>query len=133
MGVVIVLTLLLVNGWILFVTFRRLFTRRVGITWWLVLCILVVAGANLGYQLGFEFEYNISPDLRIVSFPVPTCAFHLEHGRWVDFPTPDWFAYFAAFTDLVMATTFTVLPTTIGIAVSTSKTNRRRKKTENRG
>jgi len=110
MGFVIVLALLLVSGWMLFVTFRRLSTRHAGIAWWLAFCILVVVGVGIGYRLGFEFEYNVSRNLRVVSFPIPTCAFHFEHGKWVDFPSPDWFAYPAAFTNVIVVTAFAVLP-----------------------
>lgn len=110
MGFVIVLALFLVSGWILFVTFQRLSTRRVGIAWWLAFCTLVVVGVGTGYWLGFDFEYNISPHLRVVSFPIPVCAFHFEHGHWVDYPSPNWFAYLAAFTNVVLLTAFAVLP-----------------------
>ncbi|MCR4415030.1 MAG: hypothetical protein NUV77_21635 [Thermoguttaceae bacterium] len=110
MGVIVILALLLVSGWILFVTFRRLCARRAGIGWWLSFCILVVIGATIGYRLAFDFEYNVSPNLRVVSFPVPVCAFHFEHGHWVDFPSPNWFAYPAAFTNVIVATAFAVLP-----------------------
>ncbi len=110
MGCFIVLALLLVSGWILFVTFWRLSTRHAGIAWWLAFCILVVVGVRVGYRLGFDFEYNISPNLRVVSFPIPVCTFHFEHGQWVDFPSPDWFAYPAVFTNLIVVTAFVVLP-----------------------
>ena len=110
MGIVIVLALLLVSGWILFVTFRRLSTRHARIAWWVEFCILLVVGVGIGYWLGFEFEYNVSRNLRVVSFPIPTCAFHCEQGKWVDFPSPDWFAYPAAFTNVIVVTAFAVLP-----------------------
>lgn len=110
MGFVILLALLLVSGWILCVTFRRLSTYHAGIAWWMAFCILVVVGVGVGYRLGFEFEYNISQDLRVVSFPIPTCAFHFENGKWVDFPSPEWFAYPAAFTNVVVVTAFAALP-----------------------
>ena len=80
MGFVIVLALLLVSGSILFVTFRRLSARRAGIARWLAFCVLVVVGVGIGYRLGFDFEYNVSPNLRVVGFPIPVCAFHFEHG-----------------------------------------------------
>jgi hypothetical protein len=110
MGFVVVLALLFVSGWILFVTFRRLSTRHAGIMWWVAFCILVVVGVGIGYRLGFQFEYNVSRNLRVVSFPIPTCAFHFEHGKWVDFPSPDWFAYPAAFTNVIVVTAFAALP-----------------------
>jgi hypothetical protein len=110
MGFVIVLALLLVSSWILFVTFRRLSTRRAGIAWWVAFCILVVVGVGIGYRLGFDFEYSLSPNLRVVSFPIPVCVFHFEDGQWVDFPSSDWFAYPAAFTNVIVVTAFAVLP-----------------------
>lgn len=110
MGFVIVLALFVLGGWILFVTFWRFFTLHARTAWWLALCAFLIVGVMIGYRLGFEFEYNISRHLRVVSFPIPTCAFHFEHGKWVDFPSPDWFAYPAAFTNVVVVTAFVVLP-----------------------
>lgn len=110
MGFVILLALLLVSGWVLFVTFRRLSTRHAGVAWWAALCVLIGIGVRIGYWIGFEFEYNVSSDLRVVSFPIPVCAFHFEDGQWVDFPSPNWFAYPAAFTNLIVMTAFAVLP-----------------------
>jgi hypothetical protein len=96
---VFVFALLIVSGWMLFVTFRRLSTQHAGTAWWVAFCIVIVFGVGIGYHLAFEFEYNVSRNLRVVSFPIPTCAFRFEHGRWVDYPSPNWFAYPAAFTN----------------------------------
>jgi len=130
MGFVIVLALLLVSGWILFVTFRRLSARRAGIGWWLAFCVLVIVGVGIGYRLGFDFEYNVSPNLRVVSFPIPVCAFHFEQGQWVDFPSPDWFAYPAAFTNLVVVTAFAVLPLLLASLFQHRKSRRAREAAE---
>lgn len=110
MGFVIVIALLALGTWILIATFRRLFSHKVGIAWWVGFCGLVVFGAIIGHWLAFDFEYSVSPQLRVVSFPIPVCAFHLEHGQWVDFPSPNYFAYPAAFTNVVTVTAFAVLP-----------------------
>jgi hypothetical protein len=110
MGWIIVLALLLASGWILFVAFRRLAARRAGIGWWLALCILLGVGAGIGYRLGFDFEYSVSPNLRIVGVPIPVGFFHFEDGHWIDFPPPKEFAYFAALTNFLIMTALAVLP-----------------------
>jgi len=110
MAPVILIALLAMSSGVVCVTFRRLSTRHVGIAWWLVFGSLVLLGLVIGYRLGFDFEYHASRNLRLVSFPIPVCAFHFEHGNWVDFPSPDWFAYPAAFTNVVVVTALAVLP-----------------------
>lgn len=110
MGVIIVLALFLMGGGVLFVMFRRLFALQAGIGWWLTFCILLVVGLGIGYRLAFDFEYSISPELRLFGFPIPVCAFHFEDGHWVDFPSPNWFAYPAAFTNVIVVTAIAVLP-----------------------
>lgn len=108
--IVIVIGLFSLSGWVLFVTFRRLSTGHAGLAWWLALGNLAVAGAVIGYWLAFDFEYDLSPNLRLVSFPIPVCIFHFEDGKWVDFPSPNWLAYPTAFTNVVAVTAFVVLP-----------------------
>lgn len=110
MGLVIIFALLLGSGWILVVIFPRLPARRAEIAWWVAFCILVVVGVGIGHPLGFDFEHSVSPNLRVVSFPIAVSFFHFENGHWVDFLSPDWLAYPAAFTNLVVVTAFAVLP-----------------------
>jgi hypothetical protein len=110
MGFVIVIAVLFLGGWILLATFRRFSSHHVGIAWWLVFCGVAAFGVAIGYRLAFDFEYNVSPHLRVASFPIPVSAFHFEHGQWVDFPSPDVFAYSAAFTNVIAVTAFVVLP-----------------------
>jgi hypothetical protein len=110
MGFVVVIALLSLSSWILITTFRRLYSKPVGIVWWLVFCGLAVSGVVIGYYMAFDFEYKVSAHMQFVSFPIPVCFFHFENGQWVDFPTPDFFAYPAAFTNVVTVTAFAVLP-----------------------
>ncbi len=110
MGFLILIALLALSGWILFAAFQRLSSHGAGITWWMLFCSLIVFGVVIGHRLAFDFEYNVSPNLRIVSFPIPVCAFHLERGDWVGFPSPNYIAYPALFTNVVAVTAFAVLP-----------------------
>ena len=131
MGFVILIGLLLLSGWILFVTSSRLFTRHAGIAWWLVFGSLIILGMAIGCRLSYEFEYNVSQDLRVLGFPIPLCAFQLEDGMWVDFPSPDWFAYPAAFTNVVVVTAFAVLPALLASMFGHRKASGTREFSEN--
>ncbi len=125
MGFVVIVGVFALSSWILFATLRRLVSQHVGIRYWLTFGGLVAIGVAAGYWLAFHFEYAVSTQARLGSFPIPVCVFHLEYGQWVDFPSPEFFAYPAAFTNVVAVTAFAVLPM---LAVSMLRYQRDRKK-----
>lgn len=93
MGPIIVTVVLALLGGVSFVAVRSLKRRTVGLMWWTALVGCLVAGFALGVWLGFYFEYQPSPRLRIIGCPVPVVAFALEKSadgeeRWTDFVTP---------------------------------------------
>ena len=110
MGLVIVIAVLALSCWLLFATFRRLRRRHAGRSWWFAFSGFAVAGVALGYWLAFHAEYQVSPTMRFLSFPIPLCFFHLEDGQWVDFPTPGFVAYPGLATNIVAVTALAVLP-----------------------
>ena|ERR1051326_634492 len=110
MGLVIVIAVLALSCWLLFATFRRLRRRHAGRSWWFVFGSLALVGVVLGYRLAFHCEYQVSPTMRFVSFPIPLCFFHLEDGQWVDFPTPEYVGYPGLVTNIVAVTALAVFP-----------------------
>ncbi|MCW5557866.1 MAG: hypothetical protein KIT22_08550 [Verrucomicrobiae bacterium] len=88
MGFLIAIFLLVVSSWGVLGTFQRLRRTHAGRAWWVAFAALTVVGVVAGSWLALRFEYQVSPQMRYVSFPMPLAFFHLEDGHWVDFVTP---------------------------------------------
>jgi hypothetical protein len=110
MGYLAILTSLAVSGWILLATLHRFKRLHVRPAWWLAFASLALVGSAFGYWLAFRFEYHVSPEMRVCSFPIPVCFFHFEDGQWVDFPTTPWFGYSAMFANAISVCALAVLP-----------------------
>jgi hypothetical protein len=48
--------------------------------------------------------------MRIGSFPLPIVFFHLEEGRWVDFPVPEFQAWSAMLANIIAIIALATLP-----------------------
>jgi hypothetical protein len=110
MGLLIVIIVFALGCWTLFATFRRLRRFHAGCAWWSTYICLALSGVILGYWLAFQFEYQVSPEFRFASFPIPLCFFHLENGQWVDFITPEIVMYPGLLANIVAITAIVVLP-----------------------
>jgi hypothetical protein len=88
MPFLVIVALLALSFWGVSGTFLRLRRLHAGSVWWLAFASLALLGCIAGWWLAFHFEYQVSPRMRFVSFPMPLAFFHLEEGRWIDFPTP---------------------------------------------
>jgi hypothetical protein len=101
MAFILAVVLLALSAWGVLATVRRLRQTNARGAWWLTFALLMALGAVAGAWFAFRFEYQVSPDVRFVGFPVPLAFFHLEDGHWVDFIIPPYVAYPALFTDIV--------------------------------
>jgi hypothetical protein len=110
MGFLAVIALLSIGTWIILGTARRLLARKAGPFWWGGLLLLAAIGLTGGYWAAFCFEYDVTSTLRLVSFPIPVCVFRLEGEQWVDYPAPGFFAYPAAWTNVIALTAIAILP-----------------------
>ena len=115
MGLLIVVALLGLSSWCVVATFRHLCRVRLPRSYWLAFAGLSTGGIAIGYWLAFEFQYQVSPTLRIVSFPLPLAAFHLEHGQWVDFVSPPHVMYPGLFANALSLLALALLPLLITI------------------
>ena len=93
MGFITVIGLLALSVWGVLATVRRLRRTSAGRAWWNVFVLLLALGVGAGAWFAFCFEYQVSPQMRYASFPVPLAFFHLEDGHWVDFITPPYVMY----------------------------------------
>ncbi len=67
--------------------------RNVTTGWYVAFYAALAIGAGIGVYFGFYFEYQVSPRMRIFSFPVPAVVMVLERhpdgtDHWTDFITP---------------------------------------------
>ena len=115
MGLLIVTALLALSSWCVVTTLRHLRRVRLPRPYCLAFAGLSVVGIATGYWLAFEFQYQLSPTLRIVSFPLPLAAFHLEHGQWVDFVTPPHVMYPGLLANALSLLALALLPLLITI------------------
>jgi len=88
MGFIIVIIVLALSAWAVLATVRRLRQMKAGLAWWLAFASLLAVGCGAGTWFAFSFEYQVSPEMRCSSFPLPLAFFRLEEGRWIDFITP---------------------------------------------
>jgi hypothetical protein len=92
MGVVLIFTMLVLLAFLNAGIIRLLRRRGAGRHWWCALAIAWSAGAGSGVWSGCFFEYQPTPELRVLSAPVPTAFFHWEgplgEEQWVDYITP---------------------------------------------
>jgi hypothetical protein len=93
MGFPIVIAVLALSGWSIYRIFRHLRLKQVTRAWWAAFTLLAIVGVAIGSWLTFRFEYQVSPTMRCLSFPVPLAFFHLENGQWIDFITPPYIRY----------------------------------------
>jgi hypothetical protein len=110
MGILIVIIILTLSSWTIVALFRRLRRRHVSSGRWVVFGILVGRGAAFGIWCAFYCEYRVGTEFRIASFPIPVVFFHLEEGRWVDFPVPDFQACSAMIANIVTIIALATLP-----------------------
>src|SRR5687767_12497363 len=88
MGFLMVIVVSALGSWGVIATFRRLRRIHASRAWWFAFVLLSVFGLVAGCWLAFSFEYQVSPRMRYISFPMPLAFFHLENGLWIDFVTP---------------------------------------------
>ena len=110
MGIFIVIIFLVPSSWALVALSRRLRRQRATFRRWLAFGILVACGVAVGIWCAFYLEYPIGSRYRIASFPIPIVFFHLEDGRWVDFPVPKFQAWASAFANVITITALVTLP-----------------------
>ena len=97
MGLLILIPVLAVLGWLALCAVRSFMARRVGWTWWTALAACLAIGIVSGVWFGFFFEYQPFPRLRIIGCPIPVVVFALETDAdgnqcWTDFVSPvPWF------------------------------------------
>ena len=110
MGFLIVIALFALSSWGVFATFRRLRRTHATRAWWFAFASLAVVGLAAGCFLAFSFEYQLSPRMRYVSFPMPLAFFHLEDGQWMDFVTPGYIMYPGLITNVIAVVAMALLP-----------------------
>jgi hypothetical protein len=110
MGFLIVIALFGLSSWGVFATFWRLRRTHASRVWWAAFALLAVIGLATGCWLAFSFEYQVSPRMRFVSFPMPLAFFHLEDGRWVDFVTPPYVMYPGLVANVITVVAVALLP-----------------------
>lgn len=110
MGLLIVIALLALSSWGVLATFRRLRHTHASRVWWFAFVALTVFGGVVGSWLALRFEYQVSPQMRYVSFPMPIAFFHLEDGNWVDFITPPHVMYPGLVANILAVIAASLLP-----------------------
>src|SRR6266550_1866040 len=110
MGFPVVIALLALGTWGVFATFRCLRRTHSGRVWWIAFAALTTIGLAAGSWLAFGFGYQVSPQMRYVSFPIPLAVFHLEDGRLVDFVTPPHVMYLGFLANIVAVVAASLLP-----------------------
>lgn len=110
MGFIVVITVLALSAWAVLATVRRLHQSKAGHVWWIALSLLLAVGCGAGSWFAFSFEYQVSPQMRYASFPVPLVFFHLEDGRWIDFITPPHVMYPGLVANVACFAALAVLP-----------------------
>jgi heme A synthase len=110
MGFFLVIAVIALSGWIFTATSRRLQRTRAGRNWWVAFAALTIAGFAVGCWLAFRFEYQVSPRMRVFSFPIPLAFFHLENGHWVDFVTPPYVMYPGVLANVLSIVAMALLP-----------------------
>jgi len=109
-GMLFVVAFLTGSSWALVSLVRRLRRKCAGTRWWIAFVILVVIGLSVGFWCAFHCEYPLGAHYRIGSFPLPVVFFHLEDGKWVDFPVPEFQAWSATFTNIITITALATVP-----------------------
>lgn len=110
MGFLIVIVLVALSSWAVLATFRRLRRTNASRTWWLAFLSLAVVGLVAGHWLAFRFEYQVTPRIRCVSFPIPLAFFHFEDGQWIDFATPPSVMYPGLVANVIAVVAVALLP-----------------------
>jgi hypothetical protein len=110
MGIPFIIVFFAASSYALVSLVRRLRRERARAQWWVGIALLSVIGIAVGIWCAFHFEYHLSARYRVGSFPLPVVFFHLEDGRWVDFPVPEIQASAAAITNVITITALATLP-----------------------
>lgn len=110
MNALLAIVFLGLSSWALIALFRRLRRQQCGATWWAALAFLITCGIGLGIWCSHSCEYQLGTQFRFGSFPIPVVIFHLEDGRWVDFPLPAIAMALVMFTNTISITTLATLP-----------------------
>ncbi len=109
-GMLFVVFFLTGSSWALASLVLRFRRERVDARWWAALFTLVGLGLLAGIWCAFYCEYPLGENYRVGSFPLPVVFFHLEDGKWVDFPVPEFQALSAAFSNIITMTTLATVP-----------------------
>ncbi len=110
MGIFIVIIFLALSCWELVALLQRLRLQRATPGLWIAFGVLVACGLAVGIWCAFHVEYHLGSRFRFGGFPIPVVIFHLEDGRWIDFPVPEFQAWAAAFTNVITMTALATLP-----------------------
>ena len=110
MAFLIAVAIFAASLWLIVATLLRL--RRLGAAWpwWVVFSVLLTVGSVAGVWLAFDFEYQVSPRMRLASFPVPLAFFRLEDGRWVDYVPPPPVIYAGLAANVIANEAIAVVP-----------------------
>jgi hypothetical protein len=114
LGFLIVIALLVLSSWSIISTVRRLRRTKSGRNWRIAFASLGATGLVAGIWLAFKFDYQVSPTMRFISFPMPLGFFHLENGVWIDFVTPPHVMYPGVVANVLTTVALTLLPVSIG-------------------
>jgi hypothetical protein len=110
MAILIVIALFALGALGVLATFRSLHRTHASRNWWFAFGSLVIVGLVAGCWFAFNFEYQVSPRMRFVSFPMPLAFFHLEEGEWIDFVTPPYVMYPGLVANVIAIVALALLP-----------------------
>jgi hypothetical protein len=74
---------LLISGWIIVGTHRRLGRSQFGRAWHILFFILILAGMALGFRLT-SIRHLVSPTSRVYGVPFHIAGGDFIDGRWID-------------------------------------------------
>lgn len=109
-GILLIIIFFVASSWALVSVVRRLRRERVGARCWGVFTLLALLGGVVGFWCAFDCEYQLGAAFRVGGFPLPVVFFHLENGRWVDFPVPKFQGWATAFTNVISIMALVTLP-----------------------
>jgi heme A synthase len=117
-GLLIIFVVLGLGSWGIFTTARRLRRMSAGRWWWFAFVALLIVGIVAGSWLAFRLEYQVSPRMRVASFPLPLAFYRLEGGTWVDYVIPRFVLYPGLVANVVAIIAFTLSPLLFAGAMS---------------
>ncbi len=118
MAILIFIALFYALGSVVFHTLRAFGRSHTGTAWWVVFWALLLAGIATGIWAGFYLEYQFSPTVKLIGFPLPVVGFRLESGHWVDYITEGRIRIFISTADAALITLCSVIPVSAAFYVS---------------